>query len=245
MAAATAGSSFPYAAFVAFRDANRTLDDLAAFAPSGRGLNAIVQGRAEFATGQYVSGNFYAALGVAAVAGRTIRPSDDDRSAAPVATISDGYWARRFSRDPSVIGSTVTINGVVFTIAGVTPSQLGDLTNRGSFEGPDYAMPFSAEPKLLGADSILDDGSSWWVVIMGRLKPGVSMQQAEANFEPVLRSDGARGVDRVCRLVAAGACAVSPPSCTKGTRVPRVRSRLRPATASRISRRPPRCSSAC
>ena len=57
------GTSFPYATFVAFRDANHTLDDLAAFAPSGRGLNAIVQGNAEFATGQYVSGNFYPALG--------------------------------------------------------------------------------------------------------------------------------------------------------------------------------------
>ena len=64
------------------------------------------------------------------------------------------------------IGSAVIINGVAFTIAGVTPSQLGDLTNRGSFEGPDYAMPFSAEPEVLGAtrSSTMDPagGSSSW-----------------------------------------------------------------------------------
>ena len=214
------GSSFPYAAFVAFRDANRTLDDLAAFAPSGRGFNAIVEGRAEFATGQYVSGNFYRALGVTAVAGRTILPSDDDRAAAPVATISEGYWARRFSRDPSVIGRTVIINGVAFVIAGVTPARLGDLTNRGTFEGPDYAMPFGMEPRLVGTDSILDEGSSWWVVIMGRLKPGVSMQQAEVNFEPLLRPTALAGWNAyVASVVQRG----GPGVANRGTRVPRLR----------------------
>jgi predicted permease len=216
------GSSFPYATFVAFRDANDTLDDLAAFAPSGRGLNAIVQGRAEFATGQYVSGNFYPALGVSALTGRTIRASDDDRSAVPVATISDGYWARRFGRSPSVIGSTITINGVVFTIAGVTPSQLGDLTNRGSFEGPDYSLPFSMEPRMLGADSILDDGSSWWVVVIGRLKPGVSMQQADANFEPVLRPAALAGWNAYLASLTP-AQRGQPAIAEKGTRVPRLR----------------------
>ena len=60
----TGGTSFPFAMFEAFRAANRTLDDLAAFAPDSRGFSAIVQGRAEFATGQYVSGNFYRTLGV-------------------------------------------------------------------------------------------------------------------------------------------------------------------------------------
>ena len=189
----TGGTSFPYAMFEAFRGANRTLDELAAFAPGSRGFNAIVEGRAEFATGQYVSGNFYRAMGVSAVVGRTILPADDDRSAAPIATISEGYWARRFSRDPSVVGRTVVINEVTFTIAGVTPARLGNLTNRGSFEGPDYAMPFSMEPRLVGTDSILDDGSSWWVVIMGRLKSGGSVEQAESNFDPLLRPTALAG----------------------------------------------------
>jgi predicted permease len=216
----TAGTSFPYAAFVAFRDANRTLDDLAAFAPGSRGFNAIVEGRAEFATGQYVSGNFYRALGVTAVAGRTILPSDDERSAAPIATISDGYWARRFSRAPSVIGSTVTINGIAFTIAGVTPAQVGDLTNRGTFEGPDYAMPFAMEPRVVGNDSILDEGSSWWVVIMGRLRSGVSLQQAEANFEPVLRPTALAGWNAyLASVVLRG----GPGNANRGTQVPRLR----------------------
>src|SRR5688572_13788998 len=214
------GSSFPYRAFAAFQRANRTLDDLAAFAPSGRGFNAMVEGRAEFATGQYVSGNFYRALGVTAVAGRTILPSDDDRSATPVATISEGYWARRFSRDPSVIGRTVIINGVAFVIAGVTPARLGDLTNRGTFEGPDYAMPFGMEPRLVGTDSILDEGSSWWVVIMGRLKPGVSMEQAEANFEPLLRPTAIAGWNAyVASVVQRG----GPGVANRGTQVPRLR----------------------
>ena len=215
------GTSFPYAVFEAFRGANRTLDDLAAFAPGSRGFSAIVQGRAEFATGQYVSGNFHAVLGASAVAGRMIQPSDDGRSAVPVATISDGYWARRFSRDPSVIGSTVTINGIAFTIAGVTPTDLGDLTNRGSFEGPDYTMPLSLEPRLLGTDSILDDGSSWWIVIMGRLRPGVTTQQAEANFEPVLRATALAGWAAYVTSLPA-AVRTQPAIANKGTQVPRL-----------------------
>ncbi len=216
------GTSFPYPVLSAFREANRTLDDLSAFAPGSRGFNAIVQGRAEFATGQYVSGNFYPAMGISAVAGRTILPPDDDGAAAPVATISDGYWARRFGRDPSVIGSTVTINGIVFTIAGVTPAQPGDLTNRGSFEGPDYSMPFSAEPKVVGTDSILDDGSSWWVVIMGRLQPGVMPQQAEANFDPTLRRAALAGWSAYLASLTP-AQRSQPAIAERGTQVPDLR----------------------
>jgi predicted permease len=218
----TGGTSFPYAMFEAFRGANRTLDDLAAFAPGSRGFNAIVEGRAEFATGQYVSGNFYRALGVSAVVGRTILPEDDDRSAAPIATISEGYWARRFSRDPSVVGRTIVINQVAFTIAGVTPARLGNLTNRGSFEGPDYAMPFSMEPRLVGRDSILDDGSSWWVVIMGRLKSGSGVEQAESNFDPLIRPTALTGW---AAYVASLPPAVrsEPGIAKKGTQIPRLR----------------------
>jgi predicted permease len=218
----TGGTSFSYPTFVAFRGANRTLDDLAAFAPSSRGFNAIVDGSAEFATGQYVSGNFYQALGVAPVAGRTLVPSDDERAAAPVATISEGYWARRFSRDPSAIGRTVIINGVSFVIAGVTPAELGDLTNRGTFEGPDYAMSFAMEPRLVGTDSILDGGSNWWVVIMGRLKPGVSLQQAEANFEPALRPTALAGWSTYVASLPLELRA-RPEIARRGTQVPRLR----------------------
>jgi len=217
----TGGTSFPYAMFEAFRRANRTLDDLAAFAPGSRGFNAIVEGRAEFATGQYVSGNFYRALGVSAVVGRTILPSDDDRSAAPIATISEGYWARRFSRDPSVVGRTVVINEVTFTIAGVTPARLGNLTNRGSFEGPDYTMPFSVEPRLVRTDSILDDGSSWWVVIMGRLKSGSSIEQAESNFEPILRPTALAGWTAYVASLPP-AIRNQPATAKRGSQVPRL-----------------------
>jgi predicted permease len=216
----TGGNSFPYAMFEAFRGANHTLNDLAAFAPGSRGFNAIVEGRAEFATGQYVSGDFFRALGVSAVVGRTILPSDDDRSAPPIATISEGYWARRFSRDPSVVGRTVVINEVAFTIAGVTPARLGNLTNRGWFEGPDYTMPFSVEPRVAGTDSILLDASSWWVVIMGRLKPGVSVEQAEANFEPVLGPTARAGWNAyAASLTQRGQPAIA----NRGTQVPHLR----------------------
>ena len=125
-------SSFTYASLAAFRDANQTLSDLVAFAP-GSGLNVIVRGQAEFGTGHYVSGNLYSSLGVAPILGRSIAPEDDTPSATPVVTITDRYWERRFDRDPTVIGSLVTINNVVFTIAGITPSSLGDLIKQGIF----------------------------------------------------------------------------------------------------------------
>jgi predicted permease len=181
-----AGSSFSLATVEAFRDANRTLTDLVVFAPAG-GLNLFTGDQAEFATGAFVSGNFHEVLGVRPLAGRTLTPGDEREETPPVAVITERYWRRRFSAAPEVVGRVVLLNNVPTTIVGVVSGDLGDLTNRGFLEPPDFAIPLGMEPRLLGAASMLRNPADWWLIVMARLRPGVTAQQAEANFAPVFQ----------------------------------------------------------
>jgi len=99
----TAGTSFPYQTFARFREQESVLSDVFVFAPIGT-LNVKVDGPADVATGQIVSGNYYTSLGVQPIVGRAIVDTDDDAAAAPVAMISYRYWQRRFDGDPAEIG---------------------------------------------------------------------------------------------------------------------------------------------
>ena len=96
------------------------LSDVFAFSPMELNFNA--GGQAEVVSGQVVSGNYYNALGVPAIVGRTISDADDNPGATPVAVLSHRFWTNRFGNDPSVIGKQVNINNVAFTIVGVTPA---------------------------------------------------------------------------------------------------------------------------
>jgi hypothetical protein len=106
------------------------LSDLFAFGPSSPSwqLNIFVDGQTELPTSQFVSGSYFRALGVPAVLGRTIEPGDDVSGAEPVVVISHDYWTRQFDRNPGIIGSTIFINVTPFTIVGVTPETLRDIT---------------------------------------------------------------------------------------------------------------------
>jgi predicted permease len=186
-----AGSSFSFAMLGAFHDANRTLSDLVAFAPVGGGLNVFTGTQAEQATGMFVSGNFYSALGVAPVAGRVLAPNDD-RSAAPVAVISEAYWRRRFARSPDVLGRVVTLNNVPVTVVGVV-SAAGGLISRGFFDGTDFSIPLALEPRILGANSMLVNPANWWVMLLGRLRPGMTPQNVHDNFAALYRRTALAG----------------------------------------------------
>ena len=98
------------------------LSDVFAFSPTELNFNA--GGQAEVVSGQVVSGNYYSALGVPALVGRTITDADDNAGVTPVAVLSHRFWTNRFGNDPSVVGKQVNINNVAFTIVGVTPARL-------------------------------------------------------------------------------------------------------------------------
>ena len=180
------GHTFPFDIVEQLRHAGRSSFDLFAFAPSGP-LNVFADGRAEFVTGQFVSGNFYSSLGVEADEGRMIRPHDDDDSADPVAVISHQYRVRRYGTDGSVVGGAIRINGMPFTIVGVSPADLPDFMARGLPDAPDVSIPLGIEPRLRGPASLLRSPSTWWLAVMARLKPAVRRETVEAKLDLAFR----------------------------------------------------------
>src|SRR4029434_5849354 len=112
-------TSFPYQSYQRMRDQQSVVSDIFAFGKVG--LNVNVDGQADVASGQVVSGNYYAGLGVRPLLGRTITDDDDRAAAATVAVLSFRYWRQRFGGDPAVIGKQINLNNVAFTVIGVTP----------------------------------------------------------------------------------------------------------------------------
>src|SRR6185503_5034400 len=108
-------TSFSYWTFEQIRDANESLSHVFAFAPIQQ-LNVNVDGQAEIAPGQLITGDYYEGLGVRPLIGRTITTSDDAPQADPVVVLTHRYWQRRFNRDPHIIGRTINVNNVALTV---------------------------------------------------------------------------------------------------------------------------------
>jgi predicted permease len=176
---ASVTTSFSYPIYQQLRRENRSLTDLFAFKPLWR-MNATVDGRAEAVSAEMVSGNFYSALEVQPVLGRAIGEPDDAQGSGPVIVISDNFWTRRFARSPNVIGKVISINFTPMTIVGVNPPGFTGAYD--ALVSPDVFFPFSMQPIVApsGPKSLLVDPDTWWVLMMGRARPGVSDVAAEA-----------------------------------------------------------------
>src|SRR5215207_6267059 len=131
------GTSFPVQTLTRLRQEQGVLSDVFAFGFVEMNLNA--GGQAEVVDGQVVSGNYYSALGVPALIGRTITDADDNPGVTPVAVLSHRFWTSRFGADPSIVGKQVNINNVAFTIAGVTAAGFAGTSNVGSAQ--DVSIP--------------------------------------------------------------------------------------------------------
>jgi predicted permease len=222
-------ATFSYPMFQTFRAENRTLTDLVACAPYGR-VNLVVDGQAEIATAFISSGNFYQMLGVTAAPGRTIVPEDDQHTAAPVAVISARYWHVRFGSDPAVVGKGVTINNVPVTIVGVlSPTFTG--VQQSVSEAPDVAIPLALDPQVTppmppppGAAAPgprLSLPTTWWLQVLGRLKPGVTAEQVQANLEGAFQRTARAGFDSYVATLSEEARSTS--SMRSRTLVPQLR----------------------
>jgi predicted permease len=166
---------------------NTVFSGLAAFsgAPqldlSGNGAASIVN------SGQLVSGNFFATLGVQAALGRTLGPSDNAPNAAPVMVLSYGYWQNAFGGSPDTVGRVVKLNGQPFTIVGVAEPRFEGLSPGRRI---DLWLPLSVRAGLMPRwTPEEDDAGSWWIVILARLKPGVSAAQAQAAASLLYRDE--------------------------------------------------------
>ena len=215
-------TSFSYPVYQHLRAANHQLSDLFAFKDLGR-MNVTVDGNAEVVQGEMISGNYYEQLDVRPQLGRAIQPYDDQSGSTPVVVISDGFWARRFDRSPSVIGKTVLLNLTNVTIVGVNPPHF---TGAKSVQAsPDVFMPFSLQPLVLPRErdgSLLTSTRRWWMQIMARTKPSVSETAAAAELDLALKDavrstmnpkpeealpnirlgDGSRGMNEAARSFA-------------------------------------------
>jgi predicted permease len=169
---------FSYPNYVDARDRNQVFESLAAyyFTP----FNLSGGGQTERVNGKVVSGNYFSTLGVKMNRGRAFLPEEDRvPNANPVAVIGYGMWQRRFGGDPALVGKTITLNGQGFTVVGVTPSQF-----QGAELGmvPDVFVPMMMQSRAMPGRNWLDDRGIGWLRVVGRLKHGMSADQAQAEM---------------------------------------------------------------
>ena len=136
--------------------------------------------------GQLVSGNFFSALGVRPALGRAFLPEEDTTpNGHPVVVISDSFWQRRFGGDPSIVGRTVTLNGIAYTVIGVAPPEF-----RGTepYLNLDLWVPMAMQPSVTSGGNRLGVRGNSWLEAMVRLKPGVSIARAQADLDVIARN---------------------------------------------------------
>ena len=179
-------TSFSYPVYQQLRRQNSVFEDVFAFKVIPQ-LTVTVDNKPEPVTAELVSGNYYSALGVNTVLGREIQNSDDGApGSGAVVVISDEFWSRNFGRSPDVIGKTIEVNLTPVTIIGVNPREF---TGASSVQiSPDVFLPFSMEPIAApnGAKSLLTNPDQWWVLVMGRIKPGISDESARGAMDVLL-----------------------------------------------------------
>ena len=128
------------------------------------------------------SRNFFDVLGVRPALGRVFAADDDAPGASPVAGLNDRYWKRRFAADPSVLGRTLVIQNVAFTVVGIAPPTFGGNVVG---ESPDIWVPTAMQPRLSSGLNFLERTSVDWLWVMGRLRPGVTHAQAQTDLQRV------------------------------------------------------------
>ncbi len=180
---------FPYGAFELLRDNNSVVSALFAYYPTEK-RTLTVNGEAEAATGEYISGDYFRGLEVPPAAGRLIH-ADDDRAGAPLVTvISMRLSERRFGGAANAIGQPILIDNLPFTVIGVTPPEFFGVDPAAN---PDFYVPLHTNLVLDGTESWAKtaktylDRNDYWIEIMGRLRPGVNLPQAQAVLAPQFR----------------------------------------------------------
>jgi len=156
------------------------------FARSNTSMSVSAEGKTERVEGELVSGTYFPVLGVGAALGRVITPDDDQTPGGhPLTVISYRYWVSRFARNPNIVGKKILVNGYPLTIVGV--SQAGfDGTSPGY--APQIRVPLMMEAEIdpvgSGFDNNFTSRRRRWINVFGRLKPGVTVQQAKASLQP-------------------------------------------------------------
>jgi putative ABC transport system permease protein len=153
------------------------------FAWSEKYFNIAPSGETHYVEGLYVSGDFFRVLGVQPILGRLLTVEDDRHGCgSPGVVLSEAFWKREYGGEASAIGRKMTIEHHPFEIIGVTPASFYGLEVGRQF---DVAVPLCADSLIRGEYSRLDVPHEWWLSVMGRLKPGWSLERASAQLAAV------------------------------------------------------------
>jgi macrolide transport system ATP-binding/permease protein len=173
---------FPYGAFEAIREERSVFSTLFGYF-NGLNRSLTVRGQATSVNAEYVTGEYFRGLAVSPAAGRFIDSEDDRSSAAPVAVISFAASQNRFGGPASAIGQPILVDNVPFTVVGVTPPEFFGVDPAAA---PDLYLPLHTNLLTDGTSAarMYGDRNFYWIEMMGRLRPGVSMAQAQAVLLP-------------------------------------------------------------
>jgi macrolide transport system ATP-binding/permease protein len=177
----TMSPNFPYAWYKTLSSSHEVLSSLLAYTYM-QTFNVTAASEVESIPGSFVSGSYFSGLGVPPAAGRLLEEGDDLAGAPPTLALTYSYWQKRFHGDPGVVGKSILLNKLPYIIAGVAaPGFFGvDPQSNPSFFLPIHALPaFAQDPKADERSRFLDD-HYYWIEIMGRLRPSVTMPRAEA-----------------------------------------------------------------
>ncbi len=214
----TRSATFTWAQWENLGKRHEAFSDLIAW--SAKDFNLAQSGRARYAEGLFVSGDFFRMLGVPAVVGRTFGASDDQPGCgSPGAVIGYNFWQSEFAGDPAVTGKTVRLDGRLFPVIGVTPPGFFGVEIGHRY---DIAVPLCSDPMFWEpGKNRIPQRTAWWLSIMGRLKPGWTVERADTwiktvspavmrdSLPPSYRADSAKNFLNNKLVVTSGATGVS------------------------------------
>jgi predicted permease len=172
-----AHSSISYPNYLDWVRSQRSFSSMAAYREENYNLTRM--GEPERVKGEMISADFFSVLGVNPLAGRLFRHEEDRAGAQPVALISGGFWKRKFASSPDTVGTTLTLNGVAYTVIGVVPADFR--YQSGNFQNSDVYVPLGQ----WNDQTFRDRHTSMGLDAVGRLKPRVTLRQAQADMDSV------------------------------------------------------------
>ena len=171
-------NAFSYPDFNDYRAQNEVLSGLLAFTKTQLEMNT--RDLVERVESEYVSTNYFDVLGVRLGHGRSFAPEEDRAPGAqPVVVVSDAFWHKRFSADPNLIGQTITLSGFPLTVIGIAPP---DFTGMILEEPTEIWVPAPMHPQL-AQSKFIENRKDHWLLMLGRIKDGISQAQAEAGMD--------------------------------------------------------------
>jgi predicted permease len=173
---------FPYGAFETLSEQNPYFSTVFGYF-NGHNRNLSIRGKATSASTEFVTGEYFRGLAVSPAAGRLIEREDDRLGATPVAVISFATSQSRFGGAANAIGQPILVDNTPFTVIGVAPPEFFGVD---AAAAPDIYLPARTIPLVDGSESarMFSDGNYYWIEMMGRLRPGVTQEQAQAALAP-------------------------------------------------------------